>query len=150
MCNNFFIVTQIYLASKAGPKILKILNKKCNNENFADGSKSRKIQNRHEHVSKMSISTTIRNQIKKMKKCLWVFLKIKRLPVNWSNKQSARGIINDTMRYNPYACKCFWGYRKKKCYEFKEMRDADSGVVFGQLSAELELKTGWHRWKLSK
>jgi len=30
------------------------------------------------------------------------------------------------------------------------MRDADSGVVFGQLSAELELKTGWHRWKLSK
>lgn len=124
--------------SKAGHKKFKALNKKCNNENFADGSKSRKRKKkkRHEHVSKMSISTTIRNQIKKMKKWLWVFLKIKRLPVNWSSKQAARSIINDTI------CICFWGYRKPKKVWWVQRNERLSGlgVVFGQLSTELELK----------
>lgn len=35
-------------ASKAGPKKFKALNKKCNNENFADGSKSRKIKKKND------------------------------------------------------------------------------------------------------
>lgn len=135
---NFFVVILWCHPARQGTKNLKPSTKSVTMKTLLTVARAEKIKKkkRHEHVSKMSISTTIRNQIKKMKKWLWVFLKIKRLPVNWSSKQAARSIINDTI------CICFWGYRKPKKVWWVQRNERLSGlgVVFGQLSTELELK----------
>lgn len=122
----------------------------------------------------MSISTTIRNQIDATKTCrmannnedeyedeytrrnthtrkelleyLWVFLKIKRMPVNWASKYTKskhkiRATKDEkpkiTERYKlfvasliylfiiaffPLLLYSFLGATEKKCYEFKEMK----------------------------